>query len=61
VWNAYFIPNLINQTSFQIWIQLHGLTHEYWRPLVILDMAGAIGVPLSLDLATMKRTFGRFA
>lgn len=51
------MPNMINPTSFQIWIQLHGLTRDYWRPLVILDMAGAIGVPLSLDEATMKKLF----
>lgn len=37
-----------------------GLPQEYWRPEILFEIAGGIGVPISLDDATVNRSFGHY-
>jgi hypothetical protein len=60
-WTADFNPHTVQHTIAQTWIRIHGLAREYWRPTILFEIAGALGIPLSLDEATRKRTFGHFA
>ncbi|KAK2442246.1 hypothetical protein QL285_013459 [Trifolium repens] len=60
-WTADFNPHIVQHTIAQTWIRIHGLAREYWRPTILFEIAGALGIPLSLDEATRKRTFGHFA
>ncbi|MCI08844.1 NADPH:quinone oxidoreductase-like, partial [Trifolium medium] len=60
-WTADFNPHTVQHTIAQTWIRIHGLAREYWRPTILFEIAGALGIPLALDEATMKRTFGHFA
>ncbi|GAU37091.1 hypothetical protein TSUD_395130, partial [Trifolium subterraneum] len=56
-WSADFNPFTVQPTNAQVWIHIHGLAHEYWRPKILFEIAGAVGSPLALDEATKKRTF----
>lgn len=60
-WSADFNPYTVQPTNAQTWIRIHGLAREYWRPQILFEIAGAIGILLALDKATKKRTFGHFA
>ncbi|XP_045802224.1 uncharacterized protein LOC123895782 [Trifolium pratense] len=60
-WSADFNPFTVQPTNAQIWIRIHGLAREYWRPYILFEIVGAVGTPLALDEATKKRTFGHFA
>lgn len=50
----------LKQTHAQCWIRIHGLPQEYWRSKILFEIAGGIGVPISLDEATINRSFGPF-
>jgi hypothetical protein len=45
------------QTHGQVWIRLMILPQEYWHVRTLLEIAGAIGRPLTIDTATQKRIF----
>ncbi|GAU48100.1 hypothetical protein TSUD_133200 [Trifolium subterraneum] len=64
-WCTDFNPNSLKQTSAQVWVRIHGLSQEYWRPKIIFAIASSIGTPLCTDSATNKdsfdRPFGHFA
>lgn len=60
-WTADFNPQTVQQTVAQTWIHLHGLAREYWRPVILFEIAGVLGTPLALDEVTKKITFGHFA
>lgn len=60
-WTADFNTHTMQQTVAQTWICLHGLAREYWRPIILFEIAGALGIPLALDEVTKKRTFGHFS
>lgn len=51
----------MRQTNTQCWIQIKGLPQEYWRPKILFAIARGVGVPLSLDDATINKTLGQFA
>lgn len=38
-----------------------GLPQEYWRPKILFSIARGIGIPLSLDDATINRSLGYYA
>lgn len=38
-----------------------GLPQEYWRPNILFEISGGIGVPISLDDATVNWSFGHYA
>ncbi|GAU30141.1 hypothetical protein TSUD_360340 [Trifolium subterraneum] len=60
-WTTDFNPHNVQHTIAQTWIRIHGLAREYWRPTILFEIAGALGIPLALDEATMKRSFGHFS
>jgi len=60
-WTPDFNPLTMQQTTTQTWVRIHGLAREYWQPITLFEIAGALGNPLTLDEATKKRTFGHFA
>lgn len=60
-WMPDFNPNSIRQTHAQCWVRFHGLSREYWRPKILFEIGSGVGVPIALDEATMKRSFGHFA
>jgi hypothetical protein len=52
------------QSSIQVWVRIHGLSQEYWRPKILFAIASSVGTPLCTDAVTNKpkfdRTFGHF-
>lgn len=60
-WTPNFNPDSIRQTYAQCWVRFHGLPREYWCPKILFEIGGGIGIPIALDEATMKRSFGHFA
>lgn len=60
-WTPDFNPFTMQQTTAQTWVRIHGLAREYWQPITLFEIAGALGNPLTLDEVTKKRTFGHFA
>lgn len=49
----------IKQTSAQVWIRIHRLSQEYWRPRIIFAIASSIGTLLCIDSASNKSAFER--
>jgi hypothetical protein len=64
-WSRDFNPNIQYQTSAQVWVRIHGLSQEHWRPKILFSIASSVGTPICTDAATVKsrfdRPFGHFA
>jgi hypothetical protein len=64
-WSGDFSPKNYSSTSAQVWLQIHGLSQEYWRPKILFAIAGSVGTPICTDIASAKpmieRTFGQYA
>ena len=49
----------------KVWVRVHGLPQEYWRPKILFAIASSAGTPICTDAASAKpmieRTFGQFA
>jgi hypothetical protein len=64
-WSSDFNPNIQHQTTAQVWVKIHGLSQEYWRPKILFAIVSSVGTPICLDAATSKsafdRPFGHFA
>ncbi|XP_058777596.1 uncharacterized protein LOC131651882 [Vicia villosa] len=58
-WTKDFIPSTLKQTSAQVWIRIHGLSQEYWRPRILFAIASSIGTPICIDSAFNKSVFER--
>lgn len=58
-WTKDFIPATLKQTSAQVWIRIHGLSQEYWRPRILFAIASSIGTPICIDFASNKSSFDR--
>ncbi|XP_058762043.1 uncharacterized protein LOC131635437 [Vicia villosa] len=58
-WTKDFIPATLKQTSAQVWIRIHGLSQEYWRPRILFAIASSIGTPICIDSASNKSAFER--
>ncbi|XP_058776574.1 uncharacterized protein LOC131650888 [Vicia villosa] len=58
-WTKDFTPATLKQTSAQVWIRIHGLSQEYWRPRIIFAIASSIGTPICIDSASNKSAFDR--
>ncbi|XP_058781005.1 uncharacterized protein LOC131655113 [Vicia villosa] len=58
-WTKDFMPATLKQTSAQVWIRIHGLSQEYWRPRIIFAIASSIGTPICIDSASNKSVFER--
>ncbi|KAE9600797.1 putative RNA-directed DNA polymerase [Lupinus albus] len=61
LWTPDFNLWLQRITHSQCWIKITGLPQEYWCPSIIFTIAGGIGMPISIDEATTRRSFGHFA
>ena len=63
-WTRDFNPKIQNTTSAQVWLRIHGLPQEYWRPKILFAIANSVGTPICTDSAStkpmMERTFGLF-
>jgi hypothetical protein len=63
-WSKDFNPSMQKQSSIQVWVRIHGLSQEYWRPKILFAIASSVGTPLCTDAVTNKpkfdRTFGHF-
>ncbi|CAI8600059.1 unnamed protein product [Vicia faba] len=53
-WTKDFIPSNMNQSSAQVWVQIHGLAQEYWRPKIIFTIASSLGTPICIDSSSNK-------
>jgi len=64
-WTRDFCPSLQNNNSAQVWLRIHGLAQEYWRPKIFFAIASSVGTPICTDSASTKpmieRTFGQYA
>lgn len=64
LWSRDFIPNNVNTTSEQVWMQIHALSQKYWCPNIIFAIASSIGTPICIDStsnrSTLNRSFGNF-
>jgi hypothetical protein len=64
-WNPDFNPSMQQQSSAQVWIRIHGLSQEYWRPKILFAIASSVGTPICLDSFSNKpmleRSFGHYA
>ncbi|XP_058755853.1 uncharacterized protein LOC131629071 [Vicia villosa] len=58
-WTKDFTPSTLKQTSAQVWIRIHGLSQEYWRPRILFTIASSIGTPICIDSASTKSVFDR--
>ncbi|XP_058783409.1 uncharacterized protein LOC131658092 [Vicia villosa] len=58
-WTKDFTPATLKQTSAQVWIRIHGLSQEYWRPRILFAIASSIGTPICIDSASSKSAFER--
>ncbi|XP_058734063.1 uncharacterized protein LOC131605764 [Vicia villosa] len=54
----------MNQSSAQVWVRIHGLAQEYWRPKILFTIASSIGTPICIDSTSNKpmleRPFGHY-
>ncbi|XP_058783255.1 uncharacterized protein LOC131657925 [Vicia villosa] len=58
-WTKDFVPSTLKQTSAQVWIRIHGLSQEYWRPRILFAIASSIGTPICIDSASNMSAFDR--
>ncbi|XP_058759735.1 uncharacterized protein LOC131633043 [Vicia villosa] len=54
-----FTPATLKQTSAQVWIRIHGLSQEYWRPRILFAIASSIGTLVFIDSVLNKSAFER--
>lgn len=63
-WSKHFNLTLIKQTSAQVWIRIHGLAQEYWRPQIVFAIASSVGMRLCTNSTSnysyFERPFGHF-
>jgi len=60
-WTADFDMYDQRNTHAQVWIRLMALPQEYWMEQTLREIASAVGMPLLLDNATLKRLFEHYA
>ncbi|XP_058741926.1 uncharacterized protein LOC131614346 [Vicia villosa] len=58
-WTKDFNPHFLKQASAQVWLRIHGLAQEYWRPKIVFAIASSVGIPLCTDSASNKCCFER--
>lgn len=64
-WTKEFSSSTQKNTSAQVWLRMHGLAQEYWRPKILFAIASSVGSPICIDENTgknrMDRSFAHFA
>ncbi|XP_050895619.1 uncharacterized protein LOC127102269 [Lathyrus oleraceus] len=58
-WTKDFNSSSLKQTFAQVWIHIHGLSQEYWRPKINFAIASSIRTPFCTDFAIIKSCFDR--
>lgn len=48
-------------TNSQVWIQIFGLSLEYWRPSLLFDVVKGVGKPLRIDEKKLNKEMGLYA
>ncbi|RHN78996.1 putative transcription factor interactor and regulator CCHC(Zn) family [Medicago truncatula] len=60
-WSPDFNSFNQKQTHSQVWLRFHYLPLEYWQPITLFEIAGAIGTPILIDESTRNHSFGHYA
>ncbi|AET05378.1 DUF4283 domain protein [Medicago truncatula] len=58
-WSKDFHPSTLKQSTAQVWVKIHGLSQEYWRPKIIFAIASCMGTPLCTNVTTNQNPFER--
>lgn len=58
-WTKDFNPSSLKQTFAQVWIHIHSLSQEYWRPKIDFAIASSIRTPFCTDFAIIESCFDR--
>lgn len=59
LWTKYFLPSTLRQTLAQVWIRIHRLSQEYWRPKILFAIASSIDTPICIDSGSNLFAFDR--
>ena len=59
-WSPNFLASSQKQTHSQVWVRFHYLPLEYWQPITLFEIVGAIGMPITIDENTRNHTFGHY-
>ncbi|XP_026459619.1 uncharacterized protein LOC113360313 [Papaver somniferum] len=60
-WEREFKPELQKTSTAFVWVIFPGLCIEYWKEDILMAMGAAIGRPIRIDDATLKKEFGFYA
>ncbi|XP_057803600.1 uncharacterized protein LOC131018933 [Salvia miltiorrhiza] len=60
-WTPNFDPYKEASSLSQVWLRIYYLSHDYWDPEVIADIACQVGMPIKLDGQTFVGVVGHFA
>ncbi|XP_026419631.1 uncharacterized protein LOC113315585 [Papaver somniferum] len=60
-WEPNFKPEEQKSTSAFFWVQFPGLSMEYWKEKIILNMGNYLGRSIKVDETTLKREIGYYA
>nr|KYP44050.1 hypothetical protein KK1_034473 [Cajanus cajan] len=61
LWKLDFNPRSHKNSFAQVWLCILELPQEYCSSRIILAIASAVGMPISLDKSTLQRTYEHFA
>lgn len=59
-WTKDFVPSNVKQTFVQVWVRIHGLPQEYWRPRIIFIVSSSLGTHIHIDYTSSKSAFDRY-
>lgn len=59
LWTRDFNPYFLEQASTQVWLRIHGLAQEYWRPKIVFAIGSNMGIPLCTNSTSNKCSFDR--
>ncbi|XP_026419603.1 uncharacterized protein LOC113315553 [Papaver somniferum] len=60
-WEPNFNPAAQKSTSAYVWVNFPGLSIEYWKEKIIMQMGKAMGKPIKVDETTLKKEAGFYA
>lgn len=58
-WTKNFNPYFLKQATAHVWLRIHVLAQEYWRPKIVFAIASSVGIPLCTDSSSNKCCFDR--
>ncbi|XP_026416833.1 uncharacterized protein LOC113312286 [Papaver somniferum] len=59
-WEKNFKPEEQKSSTAFVWVQLPGLSLEYWKEPIVMLIGRAIGRPLYVDETTLKKEIGYY-